>query len=212
MSRQLANALKSMAVLLGITAVCVAVLALCNMFFPKYVPTLDGATAGLINGICPTGATDAEAFDDGYIIMLRENEYNVTLADYNKANKTKKAEILAVYGEPKGQNTGAYIIEAKSTGRDGDVVLLIAYVNGKALGATVKKQGESYWGKLPDDLFDSVTGTSGEVDLCGTIGKTGATISLTAIEKAVNIANAFALEYSTAIRTALSAKSTEAVK
>lgn len=206
MSRSVLNALKSMAVLICIAVVCVAVLVVCNMYFPKYVPVLDRDTASRINAICPTGRDDDTAFDDGYIVMLYEDEYGVSLADYNKANKSGKAEILAVYGEPKGEHAGAYIIEAKSTGRDGDVVILTAYVEGTIVGATVKKQGESYWSKLPDDLFDSVVGDSGDVDLTEDLGKTGATISLTAINRALNLSDSFALDYSSEIRKALSEK------
>lgn len=206
MSKTIVNALKATAVLICIAVVCVAVLVVCNMFFPKYVPTLDSATASSINAICPTGKDDAAAFDEGYIVMLYEDEYGVTLSDYNKSNKSKKAEILAVYGEPKGEHAGAYIIESKSSGRDGDVVILTAYVEGTIVGATVKKQGESYWNKLPENLFDSVVGKSGEVDLVGEFGKTGATLSLTAVDRALDLSGAFALHYSTAIREALSEK------
>lgn len=207
MSKSVVRALKSMTVLLCIAAVCVTVLTVCNMFFPKYMSSLDAATASLINGICPTGKDSQTAFDDGYIVMLQENEHGVTLADFNKANKSSKAEVLAVYGEPRGENTGAYIIESKSAGRDGDVIILTAYSDGKIIGATVKKQGESYWQKLPADLFDKLEGVSGEVDMNGLVGKTGATLSLNAIDRAVNLSNKFALDYMTGIRDAISKKS-----
>lgn len=208
MTRTIKNALISTAVLAAIAVVCVGLLTVCNMFFPKYTPVLDAATAKLINSICETGKSDSEAYDDGYIVMLSESSYAVTLADYNKANKRTKSEILAVYGEPRGLNAGAYIIESKATGRDGDIVLLVAYRDGTVVGATVKKQGESYFGKLPDDFLSKIYDTSGEVDLVGELGKTGATVSLTAINRAVNLSNAFALEYSAAIRKAISDIST----
>ena len=101
MTRTIKNALISTAVLAAIAVVCVGLLTVCNMFFPKYTPVLDAATAKLINSICETGKSDSEAYDDGYIVMLSESSYAVTLADYNKANKRTKSEILAVYGEPK---------------------------------------------------------------------------------------------------------------
>lgn len=208
MTRTIKNALISTAVLAAIAVACVGLLTVCNMFFPKYTPVLDAATAKLINSICETGKSDSEAYDDGYIVMLSESSYAVTLADYNKANKRTKSEILAVYGEPRGLNAGAYIIESKATGRDGDIVLLVAYRDGTVVGATVKKQGESYFGKLPDDFLSKIYDTSGEVDLVGELGKTGATVSLTAINRAVNLSNAFALEYSAAIRKAISDIST----
>lgn len=207
MSKSVVRALKSMAVLLCIAAVCVTVLTVCNMFFPKYTPTLDASTASLINGICPTGKDSQTAFDEGYIVMLQESEHGVTLSEFNKTNKSSRAEILAVYGEPRGENTGAYVIESKSAGRDGDVIILTAYSDGKILGATVKKQGESYWYKLPENIFDTLVGKSGEVDMNGLVGKTGATLSLSAIDRAVNLSNKFALDYMTGIREAISKKS-----
>jgi len=209
MTRTVANALKSLAVLVCISVVCVALLAVCNMFFPKYTPTLDGATAALVNSICPTGKSDAEAFDDGYIVMLSETDCGVSLAEYNKANKSAKAQILAIYGEPKGDNAGTYVIECSAKGRDGDVVLLIAYKDAAIVGAAVKKQNESYFAKLPDDLFDTVKGESGNVDLVGEIGKTGATVTLSAINRAVNFSNAFAIEYNSKIGIALAKSANE---
>lgn len=198
MSKSLLNALKATAVLVAVAAVCVALLTVCNMFFPKYVPTLDSATAKLINNICPTGQSDGDAFSDGYIVLLKESELGVDIAKFNKNNKTKKAEVLAVYAEPKGDNMLAYIIESKSAGRDGDVVILTAYSYREktVIGATAKKQGESYWDKLPENLFEALKNTPvDKVDLTDEFGKTGATLSLTAIERAVNISNKFAIDY-----------------
>lgn len=205
--KSLNNAFKAVAVLVLITAVCVAVLTVCNMFFPKYTPVLDAPTAKLINGICPTGMTDAQAKDEGYIVLLKDGDYGADIAAFNKSNKSKKAEVLAVYGEPKGEHAGAYIIESKSAGRDGDVVVLTAYYGKKIVGATVKKQGESYWSKLPSDLFDVLNGADAfsAVDLQGELGKTGATLSLTAVERAVNIANSYAKQYDLKITAGLTA-------
>ncbi len=207
MTKTVVNALRSMAVLLCIAAVCTGVLAVCNMYFPKYTPKLDGATAALVNSICDTGVDDGTAHADGYIVMLDESEFGANIADHNKLNKNGKAEILAVYGQPKGINAGAYVIESQSDGRDGKIVVLVAYKDGTVTGATVKKQGESYWNKLPSGLFESLQGASGNVDLNGEFGKTGATVSLSAIERAVNMSNAFALEYNLAIREAISERS-----
>ena len=198
MSKSLLNALKATAVLVAVAAVCVTLLTVCNMFFPKYVPTLDSATAKLINNICPTGQSDGDDFSDAYIVLLKESELGVDIAKFNKNNKTKKAEVLAVYAEPKGDNMLAYIIESKSAGRDGDVVILTAYSYREktVIGATVKKQGESYWDKLPENLFETLKNTPvDKVDLTDEFVKTGATLSLTAIERAVNISNKFAIDY-----------------
>lgn len=203
MNKSVRNALKSVAVLVCIAVVCVAILAVCNMYFPKYVPTLDRATAGRINAICPTGVTDGEAFDGKYIVMLNDDDYGVDLNSYNKSHKSKKAEILAVYGEPKGENAFSYIIESSSAGRDGDIVILVAYRDAVIVGAAVKKQGESYFSKLPDDLFTSLEGKSGNVDLGAQFGKTGATLSLNAINRAVNLSNDFAISYNSDIRGAM---------
>ena len=204
MSKSVLNALKAVAVLVLITVVCVGVLAVCNMFFPKYVPVLDSATASSINSICPTGKSDGDAFENGYIVMLQEDEYGVALDAFNKDNKSGKAEILAVYGQPKGDNMYSYTIEAKAAGRDGDVVILVAYLDGVVVGATVKKQGESYFYKLPQDLFDTIKGMSGDVDMNKLIGKTGATLSLSAINRAVNLSNKFAMNYKEQIKSAIS--------
>lgn len=211
MSRSVLNALKAVAVLVLIAAVCVGVLSVCNMFFPKYVPVLDSATASSINAICPTGQSDGDAFNNGYIVMLQESEYGADLDAFNKDNKSGKAEILAVYGEPKGDNMYSYTIEVKSTGRDGDVVLLVAYVDGTVVGATVKKQGESYFYKLPENLFDTIKGTSGAVDMNKEIGKTGATLSLTAIDRAVNLSNKFAMDYKDKIKSAITERARTAL-
>ena len=51
MNKTVANALRSTAVLTAIAVVCVGLLAVCNMFFPKYTPKLDAATAALVNAI-----------------------------------------------------------------------------------------------------------------------------------------------------------------
>ncbi len=211
MNKSILNALKSVAVLTLIAVVCVGLLAVCNMFFPKYVPTLDRATAAQINNICETGKSDDEAFDGGYIVMLQESDFDCDIAAFNKAHKSSKATVLAVYGEPKGLNACAYVVETSSTGRDGDIITLTAYVDGAIVGAMVKKQGESYFNKLPDNLFDGVIGNIGDdVGLLDEIGKTGATITLTAIERALNLSGAFAVDYNTAIRAALAKIVTEA--
>ncbi len=211
MNRSVKSALKATIVLVCISAVCVGLLAVCNKFFPKYVPTLDEGTAGLINSVCPTGTDDKTAFDDGYIVMLYEEDYGASIDEFNKNNKAQKAQILCVYGEVKGENTGAYIVESSATGRDSDIMLLTAYRDGAIVGATVKKQNESYWAKLAGDLFDSVKGEAGDVDLKGELGKTGATISLSAIERALNLSNDFSAEFGSAIRNTISEKTKDAV-
>lgn len=205
MTRSVSNALKSVLVLMSIAVVCVGILAVCNMFFPKYTPTLDVETAKLIDKICPTGVGYQRAFDEKYIVMLNDGDYDGDIEGFNKLNKSSKAEVLAVYGEPKGEsgNAGAFVIECKATGRDGDVVVLVAFKGNEIIGATCKKQNESYWEKLPDTLFDSIVGETGSVDLKGELGSTGATISLKAVESSVNIALTFADKYKNGIVSAL---------
>ncbi|MCH5351524.1 MAG: hypothetical protein J1F39_06130 [Clostridiales bacterium] len=207
MNRSVLSALKAVAVLVAITVVSVGILTVCNMFFPKYTPTLDAETARKINSIAKACDSDEEAFSDGYIVMLYEDEIGVSLSEFNKNNKSRKAEILAVYGEPKGYLTGAFIIESTAEGRDSSIVILSAYKDGALFGATVKKQNESYFDKLPDNLFGSVLGSSGDVDLKADLGKTGATVSLTAINRALNMSNAFALIHGDKVREAISARS-----
>ena len=194
MTKSVSNALKSVGILMAIAVVCVGLLAVCNMFFPKYTPTLDIETAKLIDKICPTGLGYKKAYDDKYIVMLNASAYGGNVEKFNKDNKSKKAEILAVYGGPKGDgaNVGAYIVECKSTGRDGDVVVLIAFKDKEIIGAICKKQNESYWSKLPKNLFESLVGETSSVDLKGEFGSTGATVSLKAVERSVNLSIAFA--------------------
>lgn len=205
MTKSASNALKAVLVLMSIAIVCVGILAVCNMFFPKYVPTLDLQTAKLIDKICPTGVGYKRAFDEKYIVMLQDGDYGGDVDGFNKSNKAKKAEVLAVYGEPKGEsgNAGAFILESKAQGRDGDVVVLVAFKGNEVVGATCKKQGESYWNKLPEDLFEHVVGATSGVDLKGDLGKTGATISLTAVENSVNMAISYANKYRAAILGAM---------
>lgn len=205
MTKSVSNALKAVLVLTAIAVVCVGVLAVCNMFFPKYTPTLDLDTAKLIDEICPTGVGYKRAYDEKYIVMLGDGDYGGNIEAFNKSNKSKKAEILAVYGEPKGEsgNAGAFILESKAQGRDGDVVVLVAFKGKNVVGATCKKQNESYWSKLPENLFDTLKDASGEVDLVNGVGKTGATISLKAVESSVNIAFKFADKYKAAILDAI---------
>lgn len=205
MTKSVSNALKSVGILMAIAVVCVGLLAVCNMFFPKYVPTLDLETAKLIDGICPTGVGYKKAYDEKYIIMLSDADYGGNIEKFNKSNKAKKAEVLAVYGEPKGDgtNVGAFILECKSTGRDGDVVVLVAFKDNAIVGATCKKQNESYFYKLPADLFDGLVGETTSVDLKGVHGSTGATISLKAVERAVNLSFTFAVKYKSGIIGAL---------
>lgn len=212
MSRSVVNALKAVAALVSIAVVCVGLLAVCNMFFPKYVPTLDAATASFINSIAPTDVDDETAYTYGYIVMLYEEDCGVSLDSYNKQNKQRRANILAVYGEVKGVRTGAFAVESSSTGRDGEIIILTAYKDGVVIGATVKKQGESYFYKLPEDIFGSAIGASGDVSLTDELGKTGATLSLGAIERALNLSNAFAAEYGENIRSSISKKSHAALQ
>ncbi|MCH5158411.1 MAG: hypothetical protein J1F33_04335 [Clostridiales bacterium] len=207
MNRSVLNALKAVAVLVAITVVSVGILAVCNMFFPKYVPKLDMDTAKKINSIAKACDSDETAFKEGYIVLLNEDEYGVSIVDYNKNHKSRRAEILAVYGEPKGFNTGAFIVESAAGGRDSTVVILCAYKDGALIGATVKKQNESYFEKLPDDLFGSVLGSVGDVDLEANLGKTYATISLGAVNRALNMSNAFASAHGEKIREAISVRS-----
>lgn len=177
------------------------------MYFPTYVPKLDRSVAALINSVCPTGVSDDAAFDDGYIVMLYGDDYGVELSDFNKTYKAQKASVLAVYGEVKGENRGAYIVESSSKGRDSDIVVITAYDDsGVILGAAVKKQNESYWSKLPDNLFDSVIGKTDNIDLGDVFGKTNATLSLNAVNRAVNIACTFSGDCNADIVSALRLK------
>ena len=125
--------------------------------------------------------------------MLDEDGYGGVDA-FNKAHKADKATVLAVYGEPKGDNAGAFVIECSSEGRDGEIVLLVAFKSGKGCGAAVKKQNESYFNKLPADILDNAIGTDGKVNADDLAGKTGATLTRNAMARALGISGAFAAE------------------
>ena len=65
------------------------------------------------------------------------------------------------------------------------------------------QQGESYYDKLPKDLLDNAVGTDGSLDLYDIVGKTGATLSLNAITRALNISATYEKENSQKIDDAL---------
>lgn len=203
MTRTIKRSLISAGILAAITAVCVLVLSLCNAFFPKYTPTLDAQTASLINTVCPTGVSNDTAFNDGYIKLLSDADYSGNMTGFNKDNKTSKASVAAVYLIVKGDKIGNYVIEASSNGRDGDVSVLTAFsASGVIVGATVKSQKESYFDKIPKDLFDGIIGTSEPIDLYGLHGKTGATFTLNAVNRSVNASIAYSVKYRSAIVSA----------
>lgn len=204
MTSTVKRSMLSAAILAAITAVCVLILALCNTFFPKYVPTLDTATASLINSICPLGVSDETAFNDGYIKLLSDADYGGDVVGFNKENKTSKANVAAVYLIVKGDKQTSYIIESSSNGRDGDVSVLTAFgADGKIVGAVIKSQKESYFDKVPSDLFDGIIGASEPVDLYGLHGKTGATFTLNAVNRSVNAAITYSVKYRSAIIAAV---------
>ena len=189
--KSLNNAFKAVAVLVLITAVCVAVLTVCNMFFPKYTPVLDAQTAKLINGDMPDGSRGRQSEVRRVYRPVKGRRLRRGYVRVQQVQQSAKSGSACRLRRAKRRMAGAYIIESQSAGRDGDVVVLIAYYGKRIAGATVKKQGESYWSKLPPDVFEVLSGKDAfsDVDLQGEFGKTGATLSLSAIERAVNIAN-----------------------
>lgn len=200
MTNSAKNGLKAMGVLGAITVVCVLILALCNEFFPKYTPKLDLATVGQINSICDLSVTDEVALNEGYIRLLSDSDYGGDLEKFNKDNKSVNATVLASYTVVKGDKKGYVIVEANSAGRDGDVSVLTAFDTNKIItGATVKSQNESYFFKLPTDLFSAIIGTNGSTNLSDLHSNTQATFTLNAISRDVQIAVKFCSQYGDSI-------------
>lgn len=199
MSNTMKSTLKSVAALTAVAVVCVALLAVANAFIPKYKPTLDAATAALINKISPTGVGDADAYIGGYFEMYALDKKE--LADFNKANgEESNNKVLAVYSIVKGNHKGTYAVEAQAQGYSGNepiIMLTSFHANGTVMSTTVKSQNENspgqasifdedYFKKLVDYVAGKNLMSSDEI-----ITSTGATTkySVNGVVNAINISH-----------------------
>lgn len=191
MTKTMKNTLKSVVVMMVIAVVSVSLLAVANKFFPKYTPTLDEATVKLLNQVSPTGVSDSEAYGGGYFEMIDFASTEINLDDFNTEYGSGDTKVLAAYRALKGTNKDNIIVESQAKGRDDIIVMMTAYNQSAVItGCANKSNKESYWNKLPANVFDSLIGKSGEIQNGNAIQpSTGATMSLNGVAKAVSVAN-----------------------
>lgn len=153
MTKTTKDTIKSVIVLFVIALVCVALLAVSNVFL-KSVPTLDQATASKINAIVPSGVDDATAFSEGYFKLYSEEELATAGFDLKSFNKQKgKAtnKVVAVYRVEKGAHKGKFIVESTGKGYY-DITMLTAFdEQGKIYGVIAKTQTED---KFTGQIFN----------------------------------------------------------
>lgn len=197
MTNSLKSTLKSVVALTVIAVVCVALLAVANAFIPKYKPTLDAATAALINQVSPTGVNDNEAFIGGYFEMYEIDDKE--LSDFNRANGAEaNNKVLAVYKAIKGNNANTYIVEAQAQGYSGNepIHMMTSFkTDNTVLSTAVKSQNENSPGSK--SIFDEaylkklISYVSGKTTLSAeeVMASTGATskYSVNGVVNAVNI-------------------------
>ena len=190
MKKTTIDTIKSVLVLTIISFVCVGLLAVCNEFL-KYTPTLDKEMASWLYQVCPTGeASDENALDYFEILNIEDQIKSV-----NSANKSTGGKVLAVYRAKSGVNAGRYIVQAQASGRDGDIIMLTAFDSeNKISKAVCYSQSESFWFKVNEDWFDNLIGKEDEVTSDDIQASSGATMSLTAVAKAVTISCAMVNE------------------
>lgn len=124
--------IKSIAVLSVIAIVCVAILSLSNEFLKKDV-VLDLVTTEKINELCPSGVDAKTAYSENYFVMLTEDELNESANGFALKSYKNNAsnKVVAIYYAPKGENSGAYIIESIAKGyRDLSVLIAFKVENG----------------------------------------------------------------------------------
>lgn len=153
MTKATKDTIKAVIVLFVIALVCVALLAVANVFL-KTVPTLDSATASKINTIAPSGVDDATAFSEGYFKLYSEEELasaGFDLKAFNKEKGNATNKVTAVYRVVKGQNAGTFIVESTGKGYY-DITMLTAFdEEGKISGVIAKTQTED---KFSGQIFN----------------------------------------------------------
>ncbi len=198
-NRTIKNTLKCVLALGVIAIVCVALLAVANKFL-KVEVVLDKATAKLINQIAPTGVSDDEAYGGGHIKMvnLADGDYSIkSLDEFNK--KGSNNQVLALYTSTHAETGNVTrVVEAQGKGRDGVIVMLVAYdAENKVSALVVKSQMESYWSHITDieKVYAAYIGTSYSEQITSSqvAAVSGATVKVTlgGMTDAVNTASEF---------------------
>ena len=172
--------IRSVVVLGLIALVCVGILAVANEFL-RYTPVLDRKTAVILAEMVPVESEDPM---DAFELCSLDSEIKAVNKEFGRGDNKK---VLAVYKTLEGASKGALIIQSQAKGNDGAIVMLTAIKGGTVLGIKCYSQGESYWGKVDESSFASVSGSRGEIDP-SLIVSTGATNSKKAIVEAVNLA------------------------
>ena len=203
MKKTTADALKSVLVMFVIGFVCVALLAVANESL-KYEAVLDDKMAQVLYGVCPTGVdTDENALEyfetvsaDDLIKKVNKDHKKDTV--FTAAGKVKMGQVIAVYRAVKGENAGAYIVQAQADCSYGTVIMLTSYdVSGKIIKTKCYSQTQSYWdAKIAGkhDGFESLGGKDGVINGDDVAVSTGATYSVGTVAAAVTISNFMAAE------------------
>ncbi len=148
--------LKSIGILALISLVCVAILSLANATL-KSEPTLDFATAKILNEMSPTGIGDEAAFDQKYFALLTESELSVGANGFSVKHYKKNASncVKAVYFARKGNGEGTYFIESVAKGQY-DLTLITAFTvqDGDFAVLTVRAKKQTEDGGSFKQIFD----------------------------------------------------------
>lgn len=203
MKKTTADALKSVLVMFVIGFICVALLAVANEYL-KYEAVLDDKMAKELYVVCPTGEqTDANALEyfetvsaDDLIKKVNKDHKKDTVS--TAAGKVKMGQVIAVYRAVKGENAGAYIVQAQADCSYGTVIMLTSYDgNGKIIKTKCYSQTQSYWdAKIAGkhDGFENLSGKDGVINGDDVAVSTGATYSVGTVAAAVTISNFMAAE------------------
>lgn len=134
MSPSVKKSFKCAGILAVIAVVAVALLALCNAFFPEYEATLDLDMTGILNTISSSGVDDETAFDEGYFVI--NNDYD--LDAINDAYGDSNNYVMAIYTAEKGDSEGTIFVFTSTvsfsgsmrvvTGIDSDGYIVAMYI------------------------------------------------------------------------------------
>jgi hypothetical protein len=200
MNKTAKNIVYPVAVLTLIALICTFLLALSNKIF--YVaPTLNAQTVSVLNGLCPSGVSDAQAEQDKYFVMFSDSDLAAAGGFKISAEKTTSSNSLkAVYYAAKGDGQGTLFLETTGQGYN-PVTLVTAFSleDGKAIvkGVATKKMiedGGSFKQIFNPEYFDlyleEIDGKEYDMTDNDIIAVTGATTrnSVRGLNQAVSLA------------------------